>query len=366
MTTPNRSISLYLSLRSRQLHLPMAGTFELSPLCNLDCRMCYVRKSPAQVRAHPRPLLTLAQWKQLADEATDAGMLYLLLTGGEPFLWPDFRTLYEYLIPKGLLISINSNGTLIDDATIAWLRQSPPTRINITLYGADDAGYRRLCGRAGMYDRVTQNIDRLLAAGIPVKLNASITPHNRQDLPGIVRFAQERDLLLEVATYMFPPVRREEQGMAEDRFTPEEAAQAQLEYQRLVLPPEAYQAYLHGLSHGQAPPAGLDESCVDPTDGQVRCQAGRGSFWVTWDGYMLPCGMVPSPRVDLVREGFTSAWLHTWQTTEGLRMSGLCQSCENRQLCHACLANAVAETGTPEGVPRYLCHMAEALRRAGE
>lgn len=87
--------------------IPLSGTFELSPICNFDCRMCYVRQTMEQVKKNSRKMCTLEQWKYLTDQAADAGMLYLLLTGGEPFLWPDFWELYEYVSQKGLIISIN-------------------------------------------------------------------------------------------------------------------------------------------------------------------------------------------------------------------------------------------------------------------
>ena len=80
-----------------------------------------------------------------AREAADAGMLYLLLTGGEPFLYPQFRVLMEGLHSMGLLITINSNGTMIDASVVEWLKQCPPSRINISLYGASDETYAQLC-----------------------------------------------------------------------------------------------------------------------------------------------------------------------------------------------------------------------------
>lgn len=109
-------------------------------------------------------------------------MLYLLLTGGEPFLWQDFWPLYERLSTMGFLISINSNGTLLDEARVARLAEHPPTRINITLYGAGNETYEALCGRSGMFDRVDRAITLLRQAGILVKLNCSLTPHNACDL----------------------------------------------------------------------------------------------------------------------------------------------------------------------------------------
>ena len=50
-------------------------------------------------------MLSLEQWLKIAREAKDAGMLFLLITGGEPFLWPQFWELYEALSEMGFLIT---------------------------------------------------------------------------------------------------------------------------------------------------------------------------------------------------------------------------------------------------------------------
>ena len=227
-------LTQYLFDRASRTLTPLSGTFELSPVCNLACKMCYVRKTPAEVAASPRPPVGLIQWLSIAEQARDAGMLYLLLTGGEPFLWQDFWPLYERLSTMGFLISINSNGTLLDEARVARLAEHPPTRINITLYGAGNETYEALCGRSGMFDRVDRAITLLRQAGILVKLNCSLTPHNACDLEGIVSYAAERDLILEVNTYMFPPLRRDPAMVGRnDRFTPAETAHYHMERYRL-------------------------------------------------------------------------------------------------------------------------------------
>ena len=159
-------LTQYLFDRASRTLTPLSGTFELSPVCNLACKMCYVRKTPAEVAASPRPPVGLIQWLSIAEQARDAGMLYLLLTGGEPFLWQDFWPLYERLSTMGFLISINSNATLLDEARVARLAEHPPTRINITLYGAGNETYEALCGRSGMFDRVDRAITLLRQAGI--------------------------------------------------------------------------------------------------------------------------------------------------------------------------------------------------------
>ena len=120
------SVRDYLFRKASLMKIPLAGTFELSPVCNFSCKMCYVRKTPAQLEKEGKQLYSVEKWIKLASECKDAGMLYLLLTGGEPFLYPEFRTLYETLHSMGLVLSINSNASMIDDETVAWLK---PQRI---------------------------------------------------------------------------------------------------------------------------------------------------------------------------------------------------------------------------------------------
>ena len=51
--------------------IPLNGTFELSPVCNFSCRMCYVRKTQKEVAMHDRKMVTLEQWIQIGKEARD-------------------------------------------------------------------------------------------------------------------------------------------------------------------------------------------------------------------------------------------------------------------------------------------------------
>ncbi|MCD7818155.1 MAG: radical SAM protein, partial [Lachnospiraceae bacterium] len=131
----------YLHWKAEQSKVPLSGTFELSPVCNMNCRMCYVRMTQKEMDATGGRLRSIEEWLTLAKEAQKRGMLLLLLTGGEPFLWPDFQELYTELKKLGLVISINSNGTMIDEKVMTWLSEDPPSRMNITLYGASDETY---------------------------------------------------------------------------------------------------------------------------------------------------------------------------------------------------------------------------------
>ena len=121
----NARITDFLFNKASGRKIPLNGTFELSPECNFACRMCYVRKTRREILAHDRPMVTLEQWLEIARQAREQGLLYLLLTGGEPFLWPDFWKLYDALIHMVFLVSINTNGSLIDDEAIRKLQELP-------------------------------------------------------------------------------------------------------------------------------------------------------------------------------------------------------------------------------------------------
>ena len=170
ITIPVESkLTEYLHTKAAWAGIPLNGTFELTPCCNMACKMCYVRMTKQQ-QEQIAPLRTAGEWLALAEEAKKQGMVYLLLTGGEPFLRPDFHEILSGLNKMGLFVSINSNGTLIDEEVISWLKQAPPTRVNVTLYGASDATYERLCGNPKGYTQAVRGIRLLKDAGFVVRL----------------------------------------------------------------------------------------------------------------------------------------------------------------------------------------------------
>jgi len=213
--------------------------------------------------------------------------------------------------------------------------------------------------------RLTEQL--LKETGISVKLNCSLTPYNIGDLEAMIQYAEEKQLILETNPYMFPPLRKNPEKIGvNDRFTPKETAYWQIKRYQLQYGNELYQKYLQGICDGMVKPQGMDESCYDPIDGKVRCRAGKAAFWITWDGYMLPCGMMPEPKVDMYKVSFEDAWKQLTQKTENIRLSGICEKCSNRGICHSCAAMAYAETGGFQKVPIYLCEMMDAMKKIAE
>ena len=136
--------------------IPLDGTIALTTHCNLNCGHCYIRDNSTKHE------LTSDEIFRIIDEITAAGCVYLLMTGGEPLLRPDFKDIYAYARKKGLIVSLFTNGTLLDKETVQLLKKYMPFSVEITLYGASPETYESFTGTRGTYDACMNGIKLLM------------------------------------------------------------------------------------------------------------------------------------------------------------------------------------------------------------
>ena len=359
----DRKVSKYLHMKGRKLGLPIGGTFELTPRCNFNCQMCYVHLTEEEQKKRGRELTT-EEWLTIGKEAKDAGMVFLLLTGGEPALRPDFPELFHKLKEMGLMVSINSNGLLLEGKLLELFREDPPTRINISLYGTSNETYERQCG-VPAYDRVIRNIRALREAGIDVKVNMSVTPANRQDMQSVYETARELQIHTQATPYMFPPVRLHPDMCGQNfRMDAEEAGRLQAQYDFFRCTREQFLLRIQALQDRVSPDAHSEEECGDVVGEGVHCRAGITTFWIDWDGKMLPCGQMVEPAVDVLQLGFAEAWRQTKANVAEIRLPPECIKCDIKEICHACAAMCYCETGSFCGKPEYICQMKQSYINA--
>lgn len=337
-------LSSYLHAKGAKLGLPISGTFELTARCNFSCPMCYVHLS----KACPEEELTTEQWLDIARQARDQGMIFVLLTGGEPFVRRDFFEIYEGMKAMGLMVSINSNGSLLRGEIRERLIENPPFRMNISLYGGREETYRQMCG-VNAFHHVVENIQVLRDAGIDVRLNYSITPYNSHDMTRIHEISQQLGVHVKASSYIYPAIRVKDKIPAGTRLSAEESAVCSVQWDRLRLTDEEF------LLRAKALSGCTERECSVVLDEGVGCRAGTTSFWVTWDGRMLPCGMMPGPAADPLQSGFDAAWQEIREATKQIQMPAACVSCSRRNICSVCAAVCVTETGAFHQKPEYVC-----------
>lgn len=340
--------------QAKRARTPANGSIELLPLCNMNCDMCYVRLSRREMEAQGR-LRTAEEWLEVGRQMKEAGVLFLLLTGGEPFLYPEFRKVYLGLRQMGMILTINTNGTLIDEDLAAFFGKYKPRRVNITLYGADDGAYERLCHYPGGYEKTLRGIRLLREQEVDVKVGGSLTPANQKDLDRLLDLEQELGVPVRVDTYMLPAVR--ERSLPYDpqsRLEPEAAAEARIHALKREMGPELFPQYvLQAVEQADRPEKGKEAPV------QMACMAGRCSFTINWQGEMRPCVILNKPAFSVFELGFEEAWKRIVEETGKIQLNSKCSVCRARHLCRTCAASALLEAGSFEAVPEYMCRYAE-------
>ena len=343
--------------RSAENYTPINASIELLPLCNMNCDMCYVRLSREEMERQGR-LRTAQEWLAIGRQMKKAGVLFLLLTGGEPLLYPEFKAVYLGLREMGMFLTINTNGTLIDEEWAAFFGEYKPRRVNITLYGADENAYRTLCHYPGGFERVMRAVKLLRQNGVEVKLAGSATKQNAAELERLIEIGRELGVPMHIDSYMMPATRERTLPFAQQsRLSPEEAARAKL-------------IALRGLKGDAGFDRAVREILRDAArrrPGEYRtgtsCLAGRCSFTVNWQGMMRPCVVMTAPQMDVFAQGFDAAWRCICEETGKIRTSEECHRCPMRTLCDTCAAAALLEEGDYSAKPRYLCRQTKEYLR---
>lgn len=350
---PSNRIDLMLIEKAAKERRAVKVNFELLPVCNLNCKMCYIHSSMQEVESLGG-LKTVDEWLEFAEELKREGVLFILLTGGEVFLYPEFKRLYIELFKMGFVLTVYTNATMIDEETVSWLRQYPPKCVSISLYGASDETYETLCGRKGMFTKVDNAIHLLRRNNIAVELKTLFTPLNYGDYEKCLRYAAALGISYKTDPYVLPPSRTISAREAV-RFTPRQAVECMFFCNRVTSSEKAYAdsvvKHLRKYEESKDIPGSIHMG--------LTCAACNYSAWITWQGHMIPCAIIDEPYTLPFENGFLNAWEELKAKTDAITFSSECSHCEKRKVCISCPASSYAETGHLDGTPHYQCEMTE-------
>jgi len=326
------------------------ASFELTSRCNLKCGMCYVR-AEAGDRTRADAELSGEVWLDIARQALDAGVVTLLITGGEPLLHRDFQQIFSGVSRMGFVVGINTNAVLINAGWIDFFREYTPHRVNVSLYGASQATYERMCGVPEGYRLAVDGIDRLLNAGIGVSIRTTATAENMEDIPEILAFAKSRGIPVQCNPYAFPPMRRETGGdVPADRPDAQRVAELMVTTAERTKAPEVLKKMYERVRR-------IDPAAEVRFDKQSACSAGRSSMWITWDGRMLPCGLLEELSADVLNLGVTQSWKEILMCRDKMQFPDECCVCAYKNACFGCPALHRHETGSFQIKSSYVCNI---------
>lgn len=150
---------------------------ELTYRCNLDCFFCY-----NDVGMEGKPL-GINQYLALLDDLAAMQVMHLVISGGEPLAHPHVFEIGSRARSLGFVIRLKTNGHALRGEVLEQvLTLIDPFVIELSLHGATAAVHDRQTRVDGSFDRLTQNLNRLVDRGVRTKLNSTLTAWNEHEL----------------------------------------------------------------------------------------------------------------------------------------------------------------------------------------
>jgi radical SAM protein with 4Fe4S-binding SPASM domain len=318
--------------------VPLSGSIEITFKCNLRCVHCYIPDYSGKNE------MTTAEIKRILSEAADEGCLWMLLTGGEVLCRSDFPEIYLHAKRLGFLLTVFSNGTLVDERVADLLAEYPPFGIEFTLYGMSDETYLKTTGFPGRFTRVRRAIELLLERRVPLSLKAVAMEPLAGEIEQMAAWSESLGVRFRYDAMVH--------GRLDGSLAPTSVRSA----------PETVVGY------DASDPGRLKDwkafyaKFVKPTRPSsylMSCGAGINSFHVTPQGTLLSCEALPLNGYDLRNGNFREGW---YGPVGDIRRrpagaANVCASCELRAMCDRCPATATLETGSPDGWIPYYCEV---------
>jgi radical SAM protein with 4Fe4S-binding SPASM domain len=316
--------------------VPLSGSIELDLRCNLRCLHCY------RDGEWPKGILNTEEVKSVLDQLAEAGTIWLLLTGGEIFLRPDFFDIYDHARKLGLLVTLFTNGTMITEKIADRLHREPPDAVEVSLYGFTQETYEAVSGIPGSREKCYRGVELLSERGVPLKLKTVVMRTNQHELLDMARFARDKGLRFKFDTMLNPNL----DGSlvpCNVRLSPQEAVDLEFSF------PGRLEEY-HELF---GPRQDFHSSRV------FSCGAGSRTFHIDPYGNMKMCLLLREPEFSLRRMSFRRIWDEMFPPVYH-RMRGTdhqCNSCNLVSLCGKCAAWSQLEKGDMAARVEWSCEV---------
>jgi len=148
-----RDLGFYLSRRlNRPFVKPDWVSYMATLRCNLQCTMCRT--------CYDNPVeLTTGEARSLIDQVADWGVTIFNVLGGEPFMRRDIIEILDHSHHRGLVTSVTTNGTLINERRARALAPLNMVHFNVSLDGLE-ASNDAVRGK-GVFAKASQFVARM-------------------------------------------------------------------------------------------------------------------------------------------------------------------------------------------------------------
>ncbi len=343
-----RSLIAHKTIASNHL---LSALLELTPVCNLNCRMCYVRRTNEEVIASGNHVMRFGEWKYYIDGLCDMGPLSITLSGGECTAHPDFEEIYRYIYDKNVEISVITNGSCLNDRIFELFKNKPPTKIYLTMYGMSEETYENFCGNGAAFQKVMKNIDILLDINMPLMLQYTSGEGNIHDFEKASDYAISKGCQFyftgELMNYGLCDADKLKSAEPDEELFKE--AVKNISMKKFHMSSEEYDRQLNELR--------VPDLSRPVKEKGITCNAGRNSCAVSWQGKMKPCVALDVAMLD-PREngGIKACWEKINEWAYEVPSLAECQKCIFRNKCKICYALHYGDTKEYGKVSPRLCY----------
>jgi uncharacterized protein len=310
----------------------------LAQRCNLACKYCYLGQNDALAGSLMKPEMGTAA-VDFAFGRAKRGRTRLVrinFFGGEPLLnKPLLKKLVEYAedraTKEGFKVSytMTTNGTLLDDDTIAFV-QKHRFGLLISVDGGPDVQnkMRPFVGGKGSFDVVARNVKRLRQARNQVSARVTLSSGSTSK-PEIIESLES----LGFTKIGFGVAKGTVEGKTEWDITEEQQRQFDVEEKALA---EQYFAKVASGNHSAYNPYDeMMEKILRPTEQKIRCGVGRGMTTITEEGKMYPCHRYVGMEnwvIGTIQDGLDREKLEAYFAAY-IETKRKCQGCWAQRLC---------------------------------
>lgn len=313
----------------------------LTARCNLRCRHCYQGGAGGAElsRDEVRGLLdevqeTLRAWERAYGLAFAPSVS---LTGGEPLLRGDLFDIVGDFREAGFGVAVLTNGTLVGAEDARRLANLGVRAVQVSLEGREPV-HDAIRGR-GSFAAAARGVDHLVAAGVAVTANTTLSRLNAGEVLSLAAWAAERGVRRLGFARIVPAGRGCE--LRDQALTAGEAEAVCREVAAARFPGLEFVTG-DPVASCMLWPAEIDPAQAVPSGG---CAAGLAGITILEDGTLLPCRRLPVPIGNIRRESLREVWANSpvlarLRDRESYR--GRCGSCPRWAGCRGCRAIAWA------------------------
>jgi len=158
---------------------------ELTTRCNERCVHCYIPNDNKGSDIDP------SFYYNVLEQCQEMGVLDLTLSGGEPFLHPQFCDFLRRAKSYDFSVSILSNLTLLNDEIVAVMKAGRLTSIQVSLYSMESEIHDAITQMPGSFEKTKNAILKLIESDIPVQVSCPIMKQNKNCYGDVLKWAND-------------------------------------------------------------------------------------------------------------------------------------------------------------------------------